>query len=214
MLQPALTARTRQNKGKGAARKLRSENQIPAIFYGPGTEPIMLAVNYAELDRIIQRSTSDNIILDLKVQSESGVESRRAIIKDLQVDPTKDRFLHADFCEISMDKEITVDIPIHLVNTPVGVTKGGVLQHVRRELTISCLPDKIIDGLELDVANLEIGDSLHIRDLELPDGIRTQEEGHLTVAVVAAPAAAKEAAVTAEGEGAIEEAAAEETEES
>jgi large subunit ribosomal protein L25 len=167
----------------------------------------MLAVDYPELERIIKRATSENIILDLKVQSDSGTQSKRAILKDLQVNPTKDTYLHADFYEISMDKAITVDVSIHLINTPVGVTKGGFLQHVRRELTISCLPDKIIDALELDVAGLDMGDSLHIRDIPLPEGITTEEEGHLTVAVVTAPAAMREeveeeeVAVEAEAEG-------------
>ena len=207
MSQPVLNARTRHTRGKGAARKLRSSKQIPAIFYGPGSEPIMLAVDYPELERIIKRATSENIILDLKVQSDSGTQSKRAILKDLQVNPTKDTYLHADFYEISMDKAITVDVSIHLINTPVGVTKGGFLQHVRRELTISCLPDKIIDALELDVAGLDMGDSLHIRDIPLPEGITTEEEGHLTVAVVTAPAAMREeveeeeVALEAEAEG-------------
>ena len=93
------------------------------------------------------------------------------MLKELLMDPIKDTCLHADFYEISMDKEITVDIPIRLINTPEGVALGGILQHIRRELTISCMPDKLVDYLELDVADLEIGDSLHIRDIELPEGI-------------------------------------------
>jgi large subunit ribosomal protein L25 len=86
-----------------------------------------------------------------------------------------------------MDKEITVDLPIRLVNTPRGVTDGGFLQTIRRELTVSCLPDKLIDSLEIDVSDLEIGDSIHIQDIELPEGITCAEEDHLTIAVVSAP---------------------------
>ena len=86
-----------------------------------------------------------------------------------------------------MDRKITVDIPIQLINTPIGVTNGGVLQHVKRELAISCLPDKLIDALELDVSGLEIGDSLHVRDIELPEGIVALDEDDMSVAVVAAP---------------------------
>ncbi|OPX34391.1 MAG: hypothetical protein B1H12_10135 [Desulfobacteraceae bacterium 4484_190.2] len=108
------------------------------------------------------------------------------------MDPVKDIYLHADFYEISMDKEITVDVPIHLVNSPVGVTEGGILQHTRRKLNISCLPDKMIDALELDVSGLAIGDSLHVEDIELPEGIVSLEEGHLTVATVAAPTIVEE----------------------
>ena len=81
-----------------------------------------------------------------------------------------------------------------MINTPVGVTNGGILQHIRRELTITCLPDKLINVFDLDVSGLDIGDSIHIRDIELPEGITTAEEGRLTVAVMAAPTVEEEAA--------------------
>ena len=187
MTQPVLAAHLRKTSGKGAARKLRKNNQVPAIFYGPGTETVMLALDYPELERLLRQAGGENIILDLQVKSDSGTESKRAMLKDIQVDPVKDTYVHADFYEISMDKEITVAVPIQLINTPVGVTNGGVLQHIRRELTITCLPDKLINVFDLDVSGLDIGDSIHIRDIELPEGITSAEEGHLTVAVVAAP---------------------------
>ena len=193
MSQPVIAARVRKNKGKGAARKLRKNNQIPAIFYGPKTEPVMLAVDYSELTGIMKRGTGENIVIDLQVQSDQGTETRKAMLKDLLMDPVKDTFLHADFYEISMDKKITVGVPIRLVNTPVGAADGGILQHIRRELTISCMPGKLIDFLDLDVSGLDIGDSLHIRDIELPEGITTAEEDHLTVALVAAPTVTPEA---------------------
>jgi large subunit ribosomal protein L25 len=201
MAKPVLNALTRKAKGKGAARKLRRNQYIPANFYGPNAQPMMLAVNYAELEKLMRQSAAENIILDLKIKSDEGSEARSVILKELQVDPTKDTYLHVDFCEISMDKEISVHIPISLTGTPGGVQEGGVLQHVRRELNISCLPDKLIDTLELDVSGLEIGDALHIRDIVLPEGITTLEEGDLTVALVAAPTVEVEEAPTVEVEG-------------
>ncbi len=200
MDKPVLNARSRQITGKGAARKLRKDNQIPAIFYGPSREPLKLALDYPELEGIIKRSGGENIILDLKVKSEDGTQTWNVILKDLQVDPIKDTYLHADFYEISMDKEITVNIPIHLVNTPAGVEEDGILQHVRRELTVSCLPDKLIEALEVDVSQLEIGDSVHIRDIALPEGITSLDEENLTIAVVAAPTVMPEEAVEEEVE--------------
>ncbi len=143
------------------------------------------------MERILNKAGGENVILDLEVQSETGTESRTAMLKDLQVDPIQDTYLHADFYQIFMDKEITVNATVRLINTPIGVANGGVLQHVRRELTITCLPDRLMDALELDVSGLDIGDSLHIRDIELPEGVTTPEEGHLTVAVVAAPSVAE-----------------------
>jgi len=192
MDQPVLAAQVRKSKGKGAARRLRRDNKVPAIFYGPKTEPVMLAVDYPELNRIMKHSSGDNVIIDLQFQSDHGAETRKVMLKELLLDPIKDTCLHADFYEISMDKEITVNIPIRLINTPEGVALGGVLQHIRRELTISCLPSNLVDFFELDVESLQIGDSLHIRDIEIPEGITSLDEDHLTVAIVAAPTVVEE----------------------
>ena len=201
MDKPVLNARARQEKGKGAAKKLRNNNQLPAVFYGPNREPLKLAMDYPELEGFIKRTGGENIILDLKVKSDGGTETWNVILKDLQVDPIKDTYLHADFYEISMDKEITVNVPIHLINTPAGVEEeGGILQHVRRELTVTCLPDKLIETLEVDVSQLEIGDSVHIRDLVLPEGITSLDEENLTIAVVAPPTVMPEEAVEEEVE--------------
>ncbi|MDQ1333424.1 MAG: large subunit ribosomal protein, partial [Thermodesulfobacteriota bacterium] len=132
MHQLKLAAHERDTKGKGAARKLRKMNKLPAIFYGPRTQPIMLTVNYPEFERITKMSGYENAILDLHITSSRGEETRKAMVKELTIDPVKNTCLHADFYEISMDQEITVDIPIHLMNTPIGVTNGGLLQIVRR----------------------------------------------------------------------------------
>lgn len=187
MTQPVLAAYIRKTTGKGAARKLRKNNQVPAVFYGPGTETVMLALDYPELEKLLKQASGENIILDLQVKSDKGTESKKAMLKDLQVDPVKDNYVHADFYEISMDKEITVAVPIQLLNIPIGITSGGILQHIRRELTITCLPDKLVDAFEIDVSGLDIGGSVHIRDIEIPEGITSEEEDHLTVAIVAAP---------------------------
>jgi large subunit ribosomal protein L25 len=200
MDKPVLNARLRQSTGKGAARKLRKNNQIPAVFYGPRREPLKLAMDYPELEGFIKQTGGENIVLDLKVKSDGGTETWNVILKDLQVDPIKDTYLHADFYEISMDKEITVNVPIHLINTPAGAEEGGILQHVRRELTVSCLPDKLIEALEVDVSQLEIGGSVHIRDIILPEGITSLDEEDLTIAVVAAPTVMPEEALEEEVE--------------
>jgi len=192
MPEQVLAARTRKNTGKGTARKLRKNHEIPAVFYGPGRAPIMLTVAYSDLQRLIKEASGENIIFDLEVTSDAGAETMKAMLKEIQIDPVKDTYLHADFFEISMDKKITVEVPIELVNTPVGVTEGGILQPIRRELTISCLPGKLVDTLEVDVSELDIGDSLHVRDIKFPEGIVPAQEEHLTVAIVSAPTVAEE----------------------
>jgi len=213
MRQLPLAAHIRETTGKGPARKLRENNQLPAIFYGPGTESIMLTVDYPELTRITKQGKGENIILDLQIKSDHGEETRKAMLKDLMVDPVNGAYLHADFYEISMDKEITVDIPVTLVNTPIGVTdEGGFLQHIRRDITVSCLPDSLIDSLDIDVSKMNIGDTVHIRDIEFPEGITCSEEGHLTVVVVSAPGGGTEEGEEGPEVGIEEETAASEEE--
>ncbi len=214
MAQEALAAQIRTSTGKGAARKLRRSNQIPAIVYGVDPSPLMIAVNYSQLARIIRRSTSDNIMLDLQIESEKGTQLKKVMLKELQVDPIKDTLLHADFYEVSMDKEITVEVRINLVGSPEGVTKGGILQHVKRELTVSCLPDKLVDSLDVDVSALDIGDAIHVKDIQLPEGITCLDEEDMTVAVVAAPTVGVEEKVEEEEEVEEEAAETEEAEES
>jgi large subunit ribosomal protein L25 len=185
MSELALSARIRTETGKGAARRLRQNKQVPAIFYGPGTDSVMLAIEDVHLLQLKKAGKGENSILDLKIETDQGEMTKKVMVKELVVDPIKSGFVHADFYEISDDRELTLPIHIRLQNVPVGVMEGGgVLQQIRRELVISCFPDKLVESLEVDVAHLDIGDKLRIRDLELPEGMRTIVEGHLTVAVV------------------------------
>jgi large subunit ribosomal protein L25 len=211
MEQPVLNAQIRGSRGKGIARQLRMNKEIPAVFYGPATKPVMLTVKRPDLEAILKRASGENVIFDLRVYDGTTTQSRTAMLKELQVHPIRDVYLHADFYEISLDKEITVDIPIHLLNTPIGVTNGGVLEQLKRELSVTCLPGKLIDALEVDVAHLELGGSLHVRDIPLPEGIETSEDEELAIAVIATPRAEKERPVE-EGEVAAAEPEAEEPE--
>ena len=115
------------------------------------------------------------------------------MIKEIQVDPVKQNILHVDLYAISMDKKISVEVPITLTGTAVGVSdEGGILQQVSRTLEISCLPDRIPEAFELEVTALAIGDSLHVSDLEIPEGIDVLVEEQLTIASVVPPTAVEE----------------------
>ena len=211
MAQSLLSARIREEKGKGAASRMRRNKQIPAVLYGPNTSPVMLSVNEPDLRTVLKAATGENIVLGLQIDKGNGSETKNVILKELQSDPIKATFYHADFYEISMDRELTFDIPIHLVNTPVGVANGGILQHVKREVSVSCLPGDLVDYIEVDVSALDIGGSVHVKDLLFPKGIRSLEDAETTLAVLNAPAAVVEKVeeeVTEEGAKEGEEAAA------
>jgi len=202
-----LAAKERDEKGKGVARKLRRESRIPAIFYGPDTASRMLTVDAHELDLIMKKKAGENVIIGLQIETDKGTDSRTVILKELHSDPVKRDYLHADFYEISMDKELTVEIALHFINTPKGAINGGMLQPIRREITVSCLPDKMVDFIEVDVSGLEIGQSLHIKEITLPAGIKSILDPDLTVVTVMAPSmAGAEPAAGAEegGEGEAE----------
>ena len=211
MAQLSLTARIREKKGKEAAKKLRKNNEFPAIFYGPKSEPILLVVKYSAIRQVMKKSSGENVIIGLQIEREKGTEVKTVMLKEIQMDPIKDLILHADFYEVSMDQEVTVNIPIHLLNTPIGVTNGGILQHIRRELAVTCLPADLLEHLDVDVSSLDIGDSIHVKDIQVPSAVTPLDEGHLTVAVVAAPTVTVEEAEEEEVEAEGVEAEAEET---
>ncbi len=188
MDQPVLVAQERVQTGKGAARKLRKNDQLPAIFYGPESENTMLTVSYSDFEKIIQSGSGENTLFNLEIQAKDGNRTKTAMLKELQSDPVENNYLHVDFYEISMDKEITVDVAIELTGTAVGVTNGGILENIRRELTVTCLPGKLTRTIEVDISDLDIGDSLHVEDIRLPEGMTAMEDGHLTVAIIAPPA--------------------------
>ncbi len=187
MAEVNFSARVRDTKGKGAARKLRRDKQVPAVFYGPHAPATMLSVNYSDLQALIKSTTSENIILQLRIESDKGAETHSVILKELQADPIKPVYYHADFYEIAMDKELTLNIALHLVGTPPGVAEGGILQHVKRDIQVSCLPGDMVESIQVDVSALNIGDAVHVKDIVLPKGITLLEDAEETVAVDAAP---------------------------
>lgn len=193
MDQYTLSAQVRDQIGTQSVKKMRNENQIPAVFYGPESNTTPLTINYVDLENIIKEAGSENMIIGLEInKKDNTLDKKQVMLKELQVDPIQDRYIHADFFEIRMDRELVLDIPVALLNTPKGVKEGGILQHIRRELTVSCLPDKIVEQLELDVSELDIGEALHIGDIQLPEGIKAIDDEGLTVAVVVAPSVKEE----------------------
>ncbi|UCH06568.1 MAG: 50S ribosomal protein L25/general stress protein Ctc [Deltaproteobacteria bacterium] len=205
-----LNSEIRDQTGKGAARRLRSAGKLPAILYGAKTDPIMLAMDHSELKKTLKGRAAENIIFDLTINGGKKSQSKKVMIKELQRDPVKRDYLHVDLFEISMAKELEVEIPLDLLNTPIGVEQGGILQHIRREVKAACLPQDLVDKIEVDVSGLDIGQSLHIRDISFPPGLRSLDDEDLAFVTVVAPTVAAE--VEEEEVEEVEEAEVEETE--
>jgi len=178
-----LKAFTRKETGKGPARRFRKEGSIPAVFYGRGEEAIPLSVNATELRKVV-RAKKENIFIKLLIEGEKHLE-KLSLIKELQIEPVSRRFYHVDFYEIRMDHKLTLDVPLHFAGIPVGVQNGGELQHLKRDLKISCLPSALPDFIEIDVTGLEIGDSIKVQDIRVPEGITVLDPGDVGVAMVA-----------------------------
>ncbi len=182
-----LKTNIRTTLGNGPARRLRQAGQIPAVLYGPKTESVLLSVNKNDFDMVLKQGRSGQIILNLVVQNNDETYTRPAMIKELQVHPVSRKFLHIDFYEIDMDRKITAGIPVVTTGTSVGVERGGVLQIIRRELEVQCLPFEVPESIEIDVTDLDMGDSVHLEDISLDGEVEFLGESNLTVVTVLTP---------------------------
>ncbi len=184
MAQYSLQVEAREGRGKGVARKLRAAGRIPGVVYGRGKSSHSVACDPKALEKLLHASGSGmNTLFDISVDG----QTRTVLVKHLQRDPLRGRYLHADFYEVDLTKAIQVAVPLHFVGKARGLELGGILDHPLRELEVSCLPTAIPDAVEVDVTALEIGDSLHVRDLTLPQGVEVLSDADLPVASMVAP---------------------------
>jgi len=189
MAEVTLKVEKRELRGKGPAKKLRAEGKIPAIFYGHGEESIPLTLDAKMLHTILHAHVGENVIFDIKIPGQKRV--MKAIIREIQHHPARGDILHLDLQHISMKEKLTVQVPVILVGSPLGVrTKGGILQHILHEVEIECLPADIPEHIEADVSQLDVGDSIHIRDLSL-EKAKLLTEPQRSVATVVPPTVIK-----------------------
>ncbi|MDP6979294.1 MAG: 50S ribosomal protein L25 [Myxococcota bacterium] len=204
----SLAVELRTETGKGVARKLRAEGRIPAVLYGHGNPSVSLTLEAKTLERLLKASHAGlNTLIDLEGASE--VSGKTVLVKELQRHPFAGTLTHADLYEIDVTSKLHVSVPIRLVGTAAGVKLGGVLEHMMREIDLLCLPSSIPDSVDVDISELEMGDTLHARDVNLPDGVETNVDEQLPVAHVALPRVEEEeeAEVGEEGEAEAGEAA-------
>lgn len=196
-----LRVEMREGRGKGAARKMRAAGRIPANIYGHGIDSIAVETDAHEFDALTSRISVDNTLVELEMDG----QSRQVLIREIQRHPYRSQVLHVDFFAIKADETIRVSVPVHVTGTPAGVkNSGGVLQQALHEVEIECLPSEIPEHFEIDVSELEIGDSLHLSDLDTK-GFEPAEAPERTIVTVQPPRILEEETEEEEGLEGLEE---------
>ncbi len=186
----------RDTRGKGNARRLRMRGLAPGVVYGGGREATAIAFDTVAFERLLETSHGGvNTLIDL--EGDSAASGRTVIAKELQREPVRGGLVHVDFYELDLKAKIEVSVPVHLTGTAAGVVLGGVLDQQLREVSLLCMPDAIPDEIEADVSGMELGDSLHVVDLNVPAGAEFHGDETLTIATVLVPRG------LAEGEGEV-----------
>ncbi|MEO0454808.1 MAG: 50S ribosomal protein L25 [Verrucomicrobiota bacterium] len=181
-----LKASKRDQIGSSASSRLRRDGQIPAILYGAG-DPQTLEVNTKEFIEAIQSSSSENALVDLTIEDE-GSKSHLALIQSVQHHPIKDTVLHIDFHEVRNDQKIQAHVPLVELGTATGVkNKGGVMDHLVRELHIECFPADLPSEIEVDVSHLDLEQAIHVSDIALPNGVTALNPPDVTVFMIHPP---------------------------
>lgn len=196
MERATLNVEKRDKAGKGIARTLRRQGMIPAVIYRGGSS-LPISISKKAMAEFIDTTAGEHTVVNLKF---SDGNSKLAILKEFQTDPLKGDILHTDFFEISLTEKVSVNVRIMTLGEPIGVKRdGGILQHVLREIEIKCLPDKIPGHLEADISKLEIGQSIHVRDIKVDEGIEVLTTPDEIIVNIVAPAVEKEPEAPAEG---------------
>ena len=200
--QVKIKAERRSDTGRSAARKLKARGIIPAVVYGGKDKPQALQVSARDVDVMLSHASGENILVELEIEG----ETRTALVQEVQHAPVGSNVLHIDFHAVSMDETLEAEVPVEPLGVPNGVRNfGGLLEQSLRTITVECLPRDLPDRISVDVSELNIGDAIHVRDIQLPSGVVAKEQADLTAFSVLAPAveeepvaAAAEAAATPE----------------
>jgi large subunit ribosomal protein L25 len=194
--QVKLKAEPRTNVGRSAVRKLRARGLIPAIIYGGNDKPQPLQVAARDMNAMMSHASGENVLVELEIAGEDS--SRTALVQEIQHSPVDGDIRHVDFHAISMDQMIQAEVPLEPIGIAVGVkTFGGLLEQSLRALAIECLPRDLPDRITVDVSQMNIGDAIHVRDIQFPAGITPKVQPDLTAFSVLAPVVEEEPVVAA-----------------
>jgi large subunit ribosomal protein L25 len=207
MAEVTLEVSRREQGGKNAARRVRAGGKVPAVVYGGHRDPVAIEVDRKSIGELIQKSEHGVRSIFLLKMSGSD-QQRHAMIKEIQINPISRKITHIDFVRVLMDEVVRTTVPVRIVGTAIGVKEGGILDWQLRDIHVECLPNAIPDSIEADVTNLGSHDYLHIRDLQIPEGVKVLDDPERIVVgvtqakaeVVEAPVAEAAVVATAEPE--------------
>jgi large subunit ribosomal protein L25 len=196
--QVKLAAKIRSEVGRNAVKKVKSQGSVPAVIYAHNQTPVSLQVTVSDLDTLLAHAVGEHVLVDLEI---AGGTNRLAIIQEVQRHPVTQALLHVDFHGISANETIEASIPVEAVGEPIGVKAGGILEQLARSLTIKCLPQNLPEIINVDVSAMKIGDSIHIKNVVLPEGV-TAVDTDVTLFMVAEPTVIAEPEAPAAAEAA------------
>jgi large subunit ribosomal protein L25 len=181
----ALSAKRRNETGKGAARRIRSTGQVPAVLYGKDQQPIHLTLDARETLHLFHSISVENTIVNVQVDDDK--EELETLVREIQMHPFRPDLVHVDFYCIERGVALEVDIPVNYVGTPHGVREGGILEIILHEFRVRCIPSKIPESIEIDIAALDIGDSIHVSEIAMDDDVELVTDPAHTACLVSAP---------------------------
>ena len=186
-----LTAQARTKIGGLHSKRLRKEDLIPAVVYGQGIKPVSIQVVRGELEHALHTGAGENVLINLQIDDPS-IANQTVILKEVQHDHVHDFITHVDFMAISLTEKVQVKVHLHLKGEAQGVKDGGILDMIHHVVEVECLPTAIPERITINVTDLKIGDSIHVSDLVLPEGVECLEEPETSLIVLLAPRAEEE----------------------
>ncbi|KUO50725.1 MAG: hypothetical protein APF76_15625 [Desulfitibacter sp. BRH_c19] len=183
-----IEAKMRSEQTKGSNNRMRGQSFVPAVLYGKEVENTSIVVSEKEMDKIIAQG-GENVFARMSLDKEGSIEDYNVILKEVQRHPVKGTLSHIDFYQVSMSEKLNTVVPISLVGDCIGIAEGGMLQHMLRELDIRCLPSDIPSSIEVDISNLNIGDSILVSQIQTTEDVEIVEDPNTVIVSIASPQA-------------------------
>lgn len=187
------TGRYRNSAGKSTSRSLRRTGFVPGVIYGSGEENKLVSIDKKSAEKTLKHISGHNVMADLVIEDGTSRTTLKTIVKEVQVNPVTGEILHMDFYHIGKNQPVRLSVPLKLAGECAGVKEGGILEQELREIEVEGLPDAIPENIEVDITKLKIGESIYLKDLKVPEGIRLLGDSEHVIVTILAPKAVEEA---------------------